>query len=963
MAIDVSAITSAGALEQRTSFMLNESAGGWIVRSGTLEVFAVKDLNGKPDGPLRPLFSVNAGQAVFGLAGVERLPLTLVARRSVESEVVSWPSGSFRQIDMAGGGSLLAEWVAALSLVAARDLVPRNVVTLTHGEHLKAEDEARLVSSKDPLIWARQTSGSSRFLERPDLAISKGAPPYPLSPFAWIGLQPHSELTIVDSLASLTDEEISRGTALFHRSALICIARTANEADEQERERFRSRADADARAVQTALDDLASPLEPGREHLPAGTDTLDSPLLRACQMIGQRLGVTMRPHPDMVSGRVVKNPVEAIAQASGVRYRRVALKDRWMKKSSEPLLVFRDADERPAALLPRGARGYSIYDPAVGKPTPLDRATAETLNPFAFMFYRPFPNRALAPWDLIEFGFKDGRRELLTIVLMSSSAGILALLVPYVTGVVFDTIIPNAQRTELITVAALLIVAALVTTLLNLGRSFAVLRLQGKLSLSLQSALWDRLLSLPLPFFRQYASGDLAQRSAAFSLIRDVLSGSVLSAILSGIFSVFSFALLFYYSPRLALIATAMTLVALVVTGTAGMMQLRLQRKISMTMGHIAGIVVEFISGIAKFRIAGAERRAFVLWVREFAEQKRLGFESNTVSTVVAVFNAVYVSACLGVLFLLNSGVEAWRDDALSTGQFLAFMAAFAQFMAATLAMGQAFVGIVSVVPLYERASPILLALPEVKVTQTSPGELKGEVQASHLVFRYVADGPVVVRDVSFHIRPGEYAAFVGPSGCGKSTIFRLLLGFETPLSGSVSYDGADLAGLDAQAVRRQIGVVLQSGTLLAGSIMANISGAASLPVEEVWQAARMAGMEEDIKNMPMGLHTVVQAGGGGVSGGQRQRILIARAVVSKPRVLFFDEATSALDNRTQAIVTESLKTLKATRIVIAHRLSTILSADRIFVMEQGRIVQTGRYEELIEQPGLFRELAQRQLT
>ena len=678
MAIDVSAITSAGALEQRTSFMLNESAGGWIVRSGTLEVFAVKDLNGKPDGPLRPLFSVNAGQAVFGLAGVERLPLTLVARRSVESEVVSWPSGSFRQIDMAGGGSLLADWVAALSLVAARDLVPRNVVTLTHGEHLKVEDEARLVSSKDPLIWVRQTSGSSRFLERPDLAISKGAPPYPLSPFAWIGLQPHSELTIIDSLASLTDEEISRGTALFHRSALICIARTANEADEQERERFRSRADADARAVQTALDDLASPLEPGREHLPAGTDTLDSPLLRACQMIGQRLGVTMRPHPDMVSGRVVKNPVEAIAQASGVRYRRVALKDRWMKKSSEPLLVFRDADERPAALLPRGARGYSIYDPAVGKPAPLDRATAETLNPFAFMFYRPFPNRALAPWDLIEFGFKDGRRELLTIVLMSSSAGILALLVPYVTGVVFDTIIPNAQRTELITVAALLIVAALVTTLLNLGRSFAVLRLQGKLSLSLQSALWDRLLSLPLPFFRQYASGDLAQRSAAFSLIRDVLSGSVLSAILSGIFSVFSFALLFYYSPRLALIATAMTLVALVVTGTAGMMQLRLQRKISMTMGHIAGIVVEFISGIAKFRIAGAERRAFVLWVKEFAEQKRLGFESNTVSTVVAVFNAVYVSACLGVLFLLNSGVEAWRDDGLSTGQFLAFMAAFA---------------------------------------------------------------------------------------------------------------------------------------------------------------------------------------------------------------------------------------------------------------------------------------------
>jgi len=315
------------------------------------------------------------------------------------------------------------------------------------------------------------------------------------------------------------------------------------------------------------------------------------------------------------------------------------------------------------------------------------------------------------------------------------------------------------------------------------------------------------------------------------------------------------------------------------------------------------------------------------------------------------------------VLFFLNSGVEAWRTEALTTGEFLAFTAAFGQFMAAALGMGWALVGRTNLVALYERASPILRALPEVLTTQAAPSELKGEVEAHHLVFRYHADAPLVLRDVSFHIRPGEFVAFVGPSGCGKSTLFRLLLGFETPVSGSVYFDGADLAGLDTQALRRQIGVVLQSGMLLGGSIWENICGAAWFPLEEALEAARMAGLDEDINNMPMGMHTMVQAGGGGLSGGQRQRILIARAIVGKPRLLLFDEATSALDNRTQEIVGQSLKTLKATRIVIAHRLSTIIGADRIFVVDHGQIVQTGNYAELMQEAGLFRELAERQLT
>ena len=212
-------------------------------------------------------------------------------------------------------------------------------------------------------------------------------------------------------------------------------------------------------------------------------------------------------------------------------------------------------------------------------------------------------------------------------------------------------------------------------------------------------------------------------------------------------------------------------------------------------------------------------------------------------------------------------------------------------------------------------------------------------------------------------INAGEFVAIVGPSGCGKSTLFRLLLGFEQPEAGSIFYDAQDLKGLDLNSVRRQIGVVLQNSTLFRGDVFANIIGSKPLTLDDAWEAARLAGLDNDLRQMPMGMHTVITDGGGGLSGGQRQRLMIARAIVSKPRILLFDEATSALDNNTQAIVSRSLEGLKATRIVIAHRLSTVQNADRIYVFDEGNVVQSGTFTELIQQDGLFAALAKRQLT
>jgi ATP-binding cassette subfamily C protein len=488
----------------------------------------------------------------------------------------------------------------------------------------------------------------------------------------------------------------------------------------------------------------------------------------------------------------------------------------------------------------------------------------------------------------------------------------------------------------------------------------AVLRIESRTDGSLQAAIWDRLLSLPAPFFRSYVVGDLAVRAMGIGEIRRLLSDIVITALITSVFSGFNFLLLFYYDWRLALVAGGLTITALVVTSLAGYLQVRYQRELKKFEGKISGIVLQFISGISKLRVAGAEAHAFAYWAKEFSAQKKLAFRARTVENYLVIFNAAFPIISSMALF---GWIAFYSPQVLSTGSFLAFFAAFSQIQAASLYISTIVISILGIVPIYERVKPILTALPEVQAAKANPGELSGAIELNHVAFRYSPNGPLILKDVSLLIEPGEFVAFVGPSGSGKSTLFRLLLGFEKPESGSIYFDGQDLAMLDIQAVRRQIGVVLQNSQLMTGDIFTNIVGSAPLTIEDAWEAARMAGLEEDIRQMPMGMQTVISEGGSTFSGGQRQRLAIARAIVKKPRMMLFDEATSALDNRTQAQVSKSLESLQATRIVIAHRLSTIINADRIFVIKDGIVVQSGNYQELMSQEGPFAELAKRQIA
>ena len=403
-----------------------------------------------------------------------------------------------------------------------------------------------------------------------------------------------------------------------------------------------------------------------------------------------------------------------------------------------------------------------------------------------------------------------------------------------------------------------------------------------------------------------------------------------------------------------------MLLVVILLAVYLGNKKLKYERERVASDSESTSMMFQFLQGVSKLRIAGAENRALYQYLNRYTYSRKMGMHKETYTLLISILLGA-VNTCFLIVFY---GMMVGQNIHMSTGAFMGFIASFSALSAAMLALVNTILQILEALPIFERMKPILETIPEKQEEAVMPGELLGEIEVNHVSFSYSEDGPTVLKDISFRIKPGEYIGIVGSSGCGKSTLLKLLLGFETPQSGRVYYDGRDIDAMDKRELRKRLGVVLQNGGLITGSIYDNVTITSPYATkEQVEQAIRDAGLEKDIARMPMGLHTVLSEGEGSVSGGQRQRILIARAIVGKPKILFFDEATSALDNATQAAVCESLESLRVTRVAIAHRLSTIMHCDRIFVMDDGEIVEEGNYEQLMEKHGLFYRLASRQMT
>jgi NHLM bacteriocin system ABC transporter ATP-binding protein len=560
---------------------------------------------------------------------------------------------------------------------------------------------------------------------------------------------------------------------------------------------------------------------------------------------------------------------------------------------------------------------------------------------------------------LIKTGFSVCRKQFRIIMTVGFCAGFISLIVPIVTNKVISDVIPGNHYNYLYQIMMGLIAAAVGSTMFELFKAVALLQANFKAEYRMQPAVWDRLLKLPIPFFSITNAGDLSSRANSIIEAGNQLKGTVIITAMSGIFASVNFLVMFYYNKKLAFCGLGMIAVALLFILYVGRLQFMAARKLYDIQGKISGLVLQLTTGVSKLKTAGAEWRAYERWAALFAAQKRVDMNSRRYVVLQQTFSKAFDP--LSKMLIIALLVFEWKD-ALTTGEYMAFSAAMGAFVVAVLALGPIMEYFSSIFLLFIRVDPIIEETPEQNLIKTHPGTITGHIEVNKVSFSYQKDGPVILQGVSLQAQPGEFIAIVGGSGSGKSTLMRMLLGFETPDTGGIFFDGQDLNQLDLDSIRHQMGVVLQNGSLMPGDIFTNIVGASQLTIDDAWRAARRAGMEKDIKEMSMGMFTVVSENAGTFSGGQRQRLMIARAIAREPKILIFDEATSALDNTTQLQVSKSVEELNATRIVVAHRLSTIINADRIYVMDSGKIVQVGDYQTLINQEGPFREQALRQM-
>ncbi len=944
-------------------FWIDDPGQAWYVAAGRVDVFALEGGGTQAPGTRTHLLRATAGAVIFGWGGGGAELPRLQAVGDRDTEIYRLPMAGLQGAgDSKVPEEVLGAWVDGWVTSVYRALVDRQAPRETRLTAEGGTCELEAASSVRPeagVLWVQPREAPLHLAGLESLRVEASNGWLPLASVGWLVASAPTTACFATTRQRLTEPDFWQHLAQFH----VLVGRwVAHRLQEQRREaetRLAAKADAQEHAMRGAVEGLASVFLPRRRRELLAARSED-PLIASVQLVTEALGIAFTPPASSRRVRHWRDAVSQLARVSRLRIRRVVLRGEWWRHDSGPLLAFRKDPEQPVALLARSAASYELADPVSGQRELVDAETAASLSPIAFAFYPAFGDRALKVWEVLRFSFQGVRADLAMVLVLTLAGVLLGLVVPVVTGVIFDQVIPGADRPQLWFLAAALGVTAFTDILLNATYSIAMVRVETKSETTLQAAVWDRLLRLPLPFFRDFTAGDLANRAQGINAIRQILTGAMMGSLLSGVFSSLSFALLCYYSPKLTLIACGLVAVNLGATALVSAVSLRLERPVYEASGKLSGQVLQFITGISKLRVAGAEAHAFGVWARDFARFKTLDLRGERLGNAFGVFQDIFPLATSIALF---AGMQYLVAEELSIGRFLAFSATFMMFLDSTIGASGAVLSLISAVPLYERTKPILDAVPEVTEGKTDPGPLVGRIELSHVNFRYKPGDPPVLQGVSIQIQPGEFVALVGPSGSGKSTLLRLLLGFDRPESGTIYFDGMDLAGLDIQAVRRQFGVVLQNGKLMPGDLFRNIVGTSLLTMDDAWEAARQAGLEEDIREMPMGMHTVLGEGSGTLSGGQRQRLMIARAIVHRPRILLFDEATSALDNRTQAIVSRSLENLNATRLVIAHRLSTIQAAHCIHVLEKGRVVQSGTFAELSSQPGLFAALMQRQLT
>lgn len=665
--------------------------------------------------------------------------------------------------------------------------------------------------------------------------------------------------------------------------------------------------------------------------------------------------VKPREVPDSMTD--MNDTLEYLLRPHGIMRRNITLEKGWYKDASGPMIGTRTDDGSVVALIPTGMTKYSFFDTKSGKRVFLNKKTEKLIDKEAIAFYKPFPSTKIGIPGLLRYIVENLRpADIALVVIGTIAVTLIGLLTPKLNEMLFSDVIASGSIKALVAIAVFIVCVSLSSLMLGTVKDMLMTRLTTRLSLSVEAATMMRILSLPANFFKNYSSGELANRSQYINELVTQLLNMILTTGLTSVFSLVYITQIFAYAPSLVAPALIVIIGTVVIAAVSAVLQIRVSMKQMELASKESGMSYALISGIQKIKLSGAEKRSFARWGDMYSKGAKLLYDPPMLLKVNTVLTTAI--SLIGTIVIYFAAVE----NGVSVAEYYAFNTAYGMVSGAFISLAGIALSAAQIKPILEMAKPILEAQPEVAEEKQVVERLMGGIELNNITFSYNENMPNVLDGVSLKISPGQYVAIVGKTGCGKSTLMRIMLGFEKPQRGAVYYDGKDLERIDLKSLRRNIGTVMQAGKLFIGDIYSNIVITnPRLTLDDAWEAAEMAGFADDIRSMPMGMFTLISEGQGGISGGQRQRLMIARAIAPKPRILMFDEATSALDNITQKTVSDSLEKLKCTRIVIAHRLSTIKQCDRIIVLDKGHIVEDGTYDELIENNGFFAELVERQ--
>ena len=954
----------------------------WFIDEGAVDLFVVETRDGVQHSAPQHLLRAGAGRLLPGVPPQDgETILALIAKGLPGTMMRRLPVAHLGEIHPIELAAQVDAWLSDLSATLVRGVVnrPRPDALVEPEQVLPAQPQT--LAARRGVVWISELrAGAGLYLDLidpadrgpdhdpdPDLGHGPGVGPehrhgdavaVPLTPASWLTFLDAAPFDVRSSEALAGEGFLLDALASFHTAAfaLMRLDRSLAVADRAnlEIERARSRR-TDEESARRRLFNLY-------DRLPGDGAAGDSALFEALRIIGRQDGIDFR-FPDRADASGAPVGLDDVIDASEVRARRVRLDHalRWWRGDSHAMLAFRKEDGRPVALLPGLPGRYREIDPAGGsRRVTSERAAA--LSEEAWLFHRALPSRGVGLADLFRIAGSGSKLDLTRLVLAGLPGGLILLAPALVLGLVAGQAIPDRDTALLHVVCVALAVLALVGALLHILRDMALLRLEARVVSQAEAAFWDRLLRLPPGVLRRYRVGDLAMRGMTFQHLRDATQGVVADGVLSVVFLLPVFIVIFLHDAMLGGVALVFGLLSLMVTAGLGLRRIAPCARAVAAVRRVTGHLFQMVGGMSKLRTDSAEGSAFAVWARDYRAQKKAEMEAGAAESHLRAFGAA-LPLFAGAVLLFAAALS--DRPAIPVADFLVVFTVFMVFQTAVSRLGESFVAVAEFAPAFEQIRPLLAEPPEVVARGREPVEhLGGDILFDQVSFRYDPDGPLILDDVTIHARPGEFIAIAGESGAGKSTLLRLALGLDQPCGGAVYYDRRDLRRLDAKQLRRRIGVVPQAVQLhpqdLWDNIVAHHEGAST---EEIWQSVEAAGIAPEIRAMLMGMLTPVGTSASVMSGGESQRIMIARALLGSPRILLLDEATNWLDNESQAKVMKNLAALTATRIVIAHRLSTLRRADHVYVMRAGRVVQSGTFEELAETDGEFRELIRRQMA